>query len=345
MSCLCALLSLTTLTAYSEPLPLFAITPQILKTNLTEKHFYGIMANNSSYGKIFRVDEYMKIDFTYYDNQDQLLAQAVMEEQNASYNLFTLTDAQEQLLGYVKKKDGWFSTNLEIYSSTEELLARAKINFWGTKCTLKPAHSDIEIAFVSRPFFCWVPVWTIKRLNNEALAQTNMDLRIFTLFLSFLPQTKTLYRLQQIRNAQTAAFMVYQQNEINNLNYQNRNGYRALLLPSSSAPFNVSELRQSLEDVRPRFAARPPTEEEMFSIEELVEDHLARQKPTKSDCDLSKKIEGLHLLLPLLAEKKWSEEDKKTLFYLLDTHLQSVETEIQSLEEEAQQAEENIVHE
>lgn len=297
--------------------PKFTLTPKWTLT-LEKKFYYDLSFGKESCGKIYRTDDYMKIDFEYYDHQNQLQAKALMTEQSYSINLFKILDPDNEIIGYVKKKERFFGTDFELLSPREELLAEGTIDFWGTYCTLNDLQHKTELAVVYSPYFSFSPAWTLQRVNSTALKQNNIDDRVFTLFLSFLHETKTLFRKQQEANHAAMFFFMSQQHQINQ-------GRKHLLSTTSNEGNPLIAMRNKLESFRPRFEGMDLLEKETNAVKKRVQKYLSHKKGSKQDCTLSKKIKGMNYLLPFLSNAKWSERERGALFNLLDHLLQELE--------------------
>ena len=78
----------------------------------------------------------------------------------------------------------FFPTFEIIASDSVTKLARAEMNFWGTKFYLYDPRTNQEMAVMSRPFFRIKNDWTIEVTNRSLIDQKNMDPRLLMTVLA-----------------------------------------------------------------------------------------------------------------------------------------------------------------
>ncbi|NGX52553.1 MAG: hypothetical protein KR126chlam5_00856 [Candidatus Anoxychlamydiales bacterium] len=94
-------------------------------------------------------------------------------------------DNNDQLLGIVDQKILRFFPTFEILSPNYLTLAKAKLNFWGTKYTITDPLDDHIIATLTRPFLFLKTNWTMTIFDKEAINERNIHPHMLLVIAAF----------------------------------------------------------------------------------------------------------------------------------------------------------------
>lgn len=145
---------------------------------------YDIETKTQKLGTLYRRLLSLFLTYDFYDTLDHhtLTAKIRFFSFGADLDLY---DPEGTRLGSIEEKIFSFFPTFEIYApNLSTKLARAEMNFWGTKFYIYDPASDREMAVMSRPFFRFKNDWTIHVTDQELLAQKNIDSRVFITVLA-----------------------------------------------------------------------------------------------------------------------------------------------------------------
>ncbi len=139
---------------------------------------YDIETKTEKLGTLYRRFLTFLLTYDFYDSQNVKTATA--KARFFSYNLhLDIYDQSEDLIGEVEEKLFYFFPTFEVIDKNSiDKLARAEMNFWGTKFNIYDPQSNQEMAVMSRSFFRLKDDWTINITNPELLKQKNIDPRV-----------------------------------------------------------------------------------------------------------------------------------------------------------------------
>lgn len=142
----------------------------------------------------------LAIEYDLHEMDDSLLAKARMRWFSWGAT-FDVEDNFEIPLGRVEEKIFTFFPTFEIISPKNEVLAIAKMNFWGTTYTLRDPVTSEPLATLSRPFFRLKDNWTAKIVNPELFHQKQIDPRLFIILMAFQTDRDTWTQAQMANNS------------------------------------------------------------------------------------------------------------------------------------------------
>lgn len=100
--------------------------------------------------------------------------------------IFDVEDGQGKPLGTVEQNLTWFFPSFEIVSPTHQRLAKAELNFWGTKYTITDRNDDHVIALLTRPFFQFFKnTWTVTIVDPKAIDEKAINPNLFLVLIAF----------------------------------------------------------------------------------------------------------------------------------------------------------------
>lgn len=137
--------------------------------------------------------------YDFYDLTDQLQAKARMRFFSFGA-IFDVTDAADAPIGTVEQKVFTFFPTFTMISPAGEILATAKLNFWGTRYTITSPLFQQPIATLYRPFFRLKDDWTVSILEREAFLGSKIDPRLFIVVMAFQTDMDYWRALQNNQN-------------------------------------------------------------------------------------------------------------------------------------------------
>ena len=145
---------------------------------------YDIETNTHKLGTLYRRFFSLLLTYDFYDpnNVNTLSAKARFFSFGAHLDLY---DPSGMIVGSVEEKIFTFFPTFEIYArDLSTKLARAEMNFWGTKFYIYDPATNREMAIMSRPFFRLKNDWTIHVTDSALLEQKNIDPRVLMTVLA-----------------------------------------------------------------------------------------------------------------------------------------------------------------
>jgi hypothetical protein len=145
---------------------------------------YDIETRTHKLGTLYRrfFSLFLTYDFYNPDNTHTLSAKLRFFSFGADLDLY---EPNGRCLGSIEEKIFKFFPTFEIYApNLSTKLARAEMNFWGTKFYIYDPVSDKEMAIMSRPFFRLKNDWSIHVTDRSLLERKNIDSRVLMTVLA-----------------------------------------------------------------------------------------------------------------------------------------------------------------
>ena len=145
---------------------------------------YDIETKSQKLGTLYRRFFSLLLTYDFYDSRDvkTATAQARFFSFGAHLDIY---DQNNVFIGGVEEKIfTFFPTFVVLGSDSSTKLARAEMNFWGTKFYIYDTVTNQEMAVMSRPFFRFKNDWTINVTNRNLLDQKNIDSRVLMTVLA-----------------------------------------------------------------------------------------------------------------------------------------------------------------
>ncbi|RUR08443.1 hypothetical protein [Legionella sp. km772] len=145
---------------------------------------YDIETKTHKLGTLYRRFFSLLLTYDFYDpnNVNTLSAKARFFSFGAHLDLY---DPNGAIVGSVEEKIFTFFPTFEVYArDLSTKLARAEMNFWGTKFYIYDPATNKEMAIMSRPFFRFKNDWTIHVTDQRLLEQKNIDPRVLMTVLA-----------------------------------------------------------------------------------------------------------------------------------------------------------------
>lgn len=174
-----------TINSYSEPLnSSFPDEISVREHWISLTKSYDIETKTHKLGTLYRRFFSLLLTYDFYDPYDvnTLSAKARFFSFGAYLDLYDPTGV---IVGGVEEKIFTFFPTFEIYArDLSTKLARAEMNFWGTKFYIYDPATNREMAIMSRPFFRFKNDWTIHVTDRVLLEQKNIDPRVLMTVLA-----------------------------------------------------------------------------------------------------------------------------------------------------------------
>lgn len=269
---------------------------------------FDIESKDKKFGTIHRKLFSLTPQYLFYDVNQEIHAIAKMRffKLGATFDIF---DREGLSLGKVDEKILTFFPTFDFYRADGYLAAKAKLNFWGTKYTVKDQDTEEVIAYLERSFFRFKDRWTVTIVNPNLFAEKQMDSRMFILVMAFQTDRDhwSKYRYQSSKDMEMAL-------KTENLSFT-----------GNSLPQAFEQYRLALEAHKEFIVMTQPTEVEIEELETMVENYLeqtAEMDEIHEERTQEKILErGISLLIPLLDSPDLSPGIKSALFLLLETQL------------------------
>lgn len=99
-------------------------------------------------------------------------------------NILTIVVPSGKKLGVIKQHTFAFNPTYDLLTTSGRVLGVLKINFLGTKATIKDP-SGTELITMTRPYFRWTDTWTVKVLDRDLLEKLHFDTRLVLTSMAF----------------------------------------------------------------------------------------------------------------------------------------------------------------
>ncbi len=284
---------------------------------VTERFFsltstFDIESSHFKLGKVHRKLLSLKLEYDFYDNDEMLQAKARMRWLSWGAT-FDITDGLDVPMGRVEQRIFTFFPTFDIISPVEQKQATAKLNFWGTKYTLRDPVTEREMATISRPFFSFFyDCWTVDILDHYLMAEKNINPAMFILIAAFQTDRDNWRRQQQV------------QDEIERQNKKNRGYAGSLVTADSQADESMELLQQQLASLQGNFEDVEVTHADLEKVDHLVQNFPFNEESLAELSDNERMIEGMNQLVPLLSDDQLSHSEKGALFYLMHSKIQEM---------------------
>ena len=143
-----------------------------------------IESTTAKFGTVHREFWRLRTIYDFYDTEGNLQAKAKIRWLSLGA-VFDVEDSDGVSLGQVDERLLTFFSTFDIISPSKEILATAKLNFWGTKYTIRDPLSKEVIATLSRPYIRLVDNWTVRITNPDLFALKKIDPRLFITVMAF----------------------------------------------------------------------------------------------------------------------------------------------------------------
>ena len=162
---------------------------------------FDIETDEEKLGTVHRRFFSWTTQYDFYNNDGSLEATAKSRfwSLGATFDVFDLND---HLIGQVVQRLLTFFPTYLIQSNTEEVLAKAKMNLWGTTYYVTDPVTSLEIAQIYRSFFRLKDDWTVRIVNRDLLLSKNIDPHLFVTLAVFQSDVDTRKRYERWRREQ-----------------------------------------------------------------------------------------------------------------------------------------------
>lgn len=289
----------------------FTVTERWLSWTST----FDIESQQYKLGTVHRKFFSWTLEYDFYDIYDQL--QATAKRRFLSFGAtFDVNDDLGQPIGRVEERIFRFFPTFDIYSPMNELLATAKMNFWGTTYTLYDPVTNEEIATLSRPFFSFRDSWTTDINDLDLFYRKRIDPRLFILVMAFQTDRDNWQRQRQQEEWE-------RENQFR-WNYSaNVKKLNAKITPEQSVAtlaVNFDELSKEIEPFRSQLDGIEPTEQDFDSVNTIIEEKLGNEQSSENSTEKARIANGLKRLIPFLKSNEMSPSEKSALFLMMDKH-------------------------
>ena len=159
---------------------------------------YDIETRTHKLGTLYRRFFSLLLTYDFYDPDNTHTLSAKLRFFSFGANL-DLYEPNGKGLGSIEEKIFKFFPTFEIYApNLSTKLARAEMNFWGTKFYIYDPVSDKEMAIMSRSFFRLKNDWTIRVTDRSLLEQKNIDSRVLMTVIAIQGEIEDWQR--EVRN-------------------------------------------------------------------------------------------------------------------------------------------------
>lgn len=262
---------------------------------------FNIETKEYKLGHVHRKLLSLKLEYQFYDIYSQL--EATAKSRWFSWGVtFDVYDNRNNLLGTVEEKVFSFFPTFTINALNGEKLATAKLNFWGTRYTLKDPVTNSTMVTMERPFFRMKDNWKVTIRDQALFYQKGIDPRLFIIVMAFQTDKDNW--------------------ESSNNNYKASASTEVSVIKDLKIFLNeYDQLSEQLEIRRDRLAAVEPSELDFDKVEKLSEERL---KALESDVENINAMEGLHYLLSMLDDDELNDAEKNALYQLMEYKLSTI---------------------
>jgi len=223
-------------------------------------------------------------EYHLHNMEDQLISKAKMRFWSLGA-IFEVTDSQGAPQGTVEETFSWFFPTFEIVSPRAEKLAKASLNFWGTKWTLVDPINEQTIAELSRPLFRLKNDWTVNVYDRSSFAESKkIHPNMFMVLIAFQVDKEYWAALSNSLTADTEAV------------------------------FHIEDLKRDLKTYRGSITEIEPTENDFIAVETLTEQMVA-------DTSDDRFIGTVRSLMDLLESGALPDSQKAALYLMLENRL------------------------
>ncbi len=307
----CILSALFLLTSFSS---LKAQSVEIPQQFFVKQHWFSLTntfdveTQDRKFGTVHRKLFSWNPHYIFYDINEQIQAKAKMRffSLGATFDIY---DAYEQPIGKVEERFFAFFPTFDLYRADGHHVAKARLNFWQTRYTVKDPATDQIIAFLSRGFFRLKDNWTVDIVNPTLFLERQIDPRFFILVMAF--QTDRDYWASYRYSVNGGPHIALESSSKELINLENK----------------LEPYRITLESHRAQLQGIEPSDAEIESLENIVEKRLNEYELTfnPSEQEAISRAEvvakGISQLLPLLHSEELSLGQKSALFLLLEQEL------------------------
>ncbi len=264
---------------------------------------YDIETKTHKLGTLYRRFFSFLLTYDFYDPMDvkTLSAKARFFSFGAHLDLY---DNNEALVGSVEEKIFTFFPTFEIFArDAATKLARAEMNFWGTKFYIYDPATNQEMAIMSRPFFRFKNDWTIQVTNKALLEQKNIDPRVLMTVLAVQGEIEDWQKDQR-----------------------NDNSFKATSTRSQSASISDSKLSQKIVTLAKSEGldkTEKPSQEQLEALANELDQDFNNANPTTAEQSNEERIQAFTAYCENLIHSPGLPADKKNaILTLLNLRIQ-----------------------
>jgi uncharacterized protein YxjI len=162
---------------------------------------FDIETNTLKLGTVHRRFFSWTTQYDFYDTNGELDATAKSRFWSLGAS-FDVWDINDHAIGRVDQKLLTFFPTYQIISNTDEVLAKAKMNLWGTTYYVTDPNTSLEIAQIYRSFFRLKDDWTVKIVNRNLYEAKSIDPRLFVTLAVFQSDVDTRERYRRWQEEQ-----------------------------------------------------------------------------------------------------------------------------------------------
>lgn len=271
---------------------------------------FDVETRQQKFGTIHRRFLSLTVEYDFYDIFDQFQANARMRIFSFGA-VFDVTDNVGHNLGTINQHIFTFFPTFDIVAPNGQILAVAKMNFWGTTYNFKDPMTDQVFAQMYRPFFRFKDDWTVTLLDRNLFNHKQIDPRLFIIVAAFQTDRDFWYaEANRDRNEHKGL-------QSTSLACKNMN------VDLVSRAKTVMSLRQNLENYRANLQGIEPSESDVESIDQFIETYLSEQNG-HLHANEDRLCKGISLLLPALDGNDLTPNQKSALFLMIDKALEQL---------------------
>jgi uncharacterized protein YxjI len=272
---------------------------------------FDIETETSKLGTVHRKFQSASTEYALYDPNERMLAKAKMRFFSFGA-IFDISDASGNFMGKVEEKIFRFFPTFELYNSTNEVLAYAKMNFWGTKYILTDPVSNEEIGAIYRSSSeLNNNNWTVKIRDNTLFKEKKIDPRFFITVMAFQTDLDYWRSLQMSHSSSFDAKLTTQHSLPKTISCANENA------KPSSDDYLGSLWAKERKVYRSLFESMHPSEPDFMLIEQLTDQFLALIDQIDMDYP-TKQLEAYAACIDLLTSDRLTLSEKCALYTMMN---------------------------
>ena len=145
---------------------------------------FNLETDTKTIGTLYRRVLSAPLTYDFFDGSKRLLTTSRAQFFSVGAH-FDVCDAQKYPVGSVEERIFTVFPSFVIYSPSNDPLANADMNFWGTKFSVVDPSTQRLIAVMSRPFFRLKNDWTIRVTDPTLLSNNGLKPELLLTVLAF----------------------------------------------------------------------------------------------------------------------------------------------------------------
>lgn len=145
---------------------------------------FDVETKTQKLGTLYRRVLSIPLTYDFYDTSGTLLTMARSHIFSFMAH-FDVYDAKQGALGSVDETFLTLFPSFVLYSPEYKKIARADMNFWGTRFDVYDPASDKLIAVLSRPFFRIKNDWVMKFIDRDLFKANHINVELFLTVVAF----------------------------------------------------------------------------------------------------------------------------------------------------------------